>query len=208
MSIEKTLQVQKRKGLGKGANRRLRAGDLVPGIFYNGKGANIAVQVPALPMEKLLAAVGRNTVFNIEIDNDGKKEKHPALIWDIQRHPYKRAFLHIDFYGVDLAKEVVVRVPLEFTGTAKGVKLGGQLETYRENVRLSGKPLDMPKKIAIDVTELDINAAIHVADLTLPKDVSAVYTTNYCIVAVHLPGTEEEEGEQGAAAEPAAAAAG
>jgi large subunit ribosomal protein L25 len=203
MAIENTLQVKKRSGLGKGANRRLRADTLVPGVFYNGKGENIAVQVPSLPMEKMLAAVGRNTVFNIEIDNDGKKEKYPALIWDVQYHPYKRAFLHIDFYGVDLEKAVVVRVPLEFTGISKGVKLGGQLETYRENVRLSGKPLDMPKKIAIDVTELDINAAVHVADLALPTGVSAVYSTNYCIVAVHIPGAEEES-EAKDAVEPSA----
>ena len=202
MSIEKTLQVQKRNGLGKGANRRLRAGDLVPGVFYNGTGANIAVQIPSLPMEKLIAAVGRNTVFHIEIDSDGKKEKYPALIWDVQYHPYKRAFLHIDFYGVDLDKEVVVRVPLEFTGTAKGVKLGGQLETYRENVRLSGKPLDMPKKISIDITELDINAAIHVADLNVPEGTAAVYSANYCIVAVHMSGAEDKD-EEGSAKEPA-----
>jgi large subunit ribosomal protein L25 len=200
MSIEKTLQVQKRNGLGKGASRRLRADALVPGIFYNGKGENIALQIPSLPMEKLLAAVGRNTVFHIEIDNGGKKEKYPALIWDIQYHPYKRAFLHVDFYGVDLHKDVIVRVPLEFIGVSKGVKLGGQLETYRENVRLSGKPLELPKKITIDVTELDINAAIHVAALSLPKGISAVYSTNYCIVAVHIPGAEEE-GTEGATAE-------
>jgi len=198
MSIERVLQVQKRDGLGKGASRRLRVGDLVPGVFYNGQGENIAVQVPSLPMEKLFAAVGRNTVFHIEIDNGEKKEKYPALIWDIQYHPYKRAFLHIDFYGVDLTKEVIVRVPLEFIGVSKGVKLGGQLETYRENVRLSGKPLDIPKKISIDVTELDINGAIHVADVTLPKGICAVYSTNYCIVAVHIPGAGEE-GAEGAA---------
>ena len=200
MSIEKTLQVQKRNGLGKGANRRLRAESLVPGVFYNGQGENIAVQVPSLPMEKLLAAVGRNTVFNLEIDHGGKKEQYPALIWDIQYHPYKRAFLHVDFYGVDLDKEVIVRVPLEFVGVSKGVKLGGQLETYRENVRLSGKPLDLPKRITLDVSELEINAAIHVADLTLPKGVSAVYSTNYCIVAVHMPDAEAEAAEGAAPA--------
>ena len=203
MSIEKTLLVQKRNGLGKGPNRRLRSAALVPGVFYNGKGENIAVQVPSLPMEKLLAAVGRNTVFNIEIDDNGKKDAYPALVWDVQYHPYKRSFLHIDFYGVDLNKEVVVRVPLEFTGISRGVKAGGQLETYRENVRLSGKPLDMPKKITVDVTELDINSAIHVAALALPKGISAVYSTNYCIVAVHIPGAEETDGA-GASAEPAA----
>jgi large subunit ribosomal protein L25 len=203
MSIEKTLHVQKRGGLGKGANRRLRADALVPGVFYDGKGQNIAVQVPSLPMEKLLDAVGRNTVFHIEIDDNGTTAKYPALIWDVQYHPYKRAFLHIDFYGVDLDKEVIVRVPVEFTGVSRGVKLGGQLETYRENVRLSGKPLNLPKKITVDITELDINAAIHVADLALPKGITAVYSTNYCIVAVHMPGAEEESTEE-SAAEPVA----
>ncbi len=199
MSIEKTLQVGKREGRGKGSNRRLRAETLVPGVFYNGGGENIPVQVPALPMEKLLSAVGRNTVFNIEIDDNGRKTKYPALIWDVQYHPFKRAFLHVDFYGVDLDKPVVVRVPIEFTGVSKGVKLGGQLETYRESIRLSGKPLDMPKKITVDISDMDINAAIHAADLALPEGVSAVYSTNYCIVAVHMPGSEEAEGEEAAA---------
>lgn len=200
MSIEKTLSVQKRDGLGKGPNRRLRADTLVPGVFYNGKGENIAVQVPALPLEKLFAGVGKNTVFNIEIESDRGKTQYPALIWDVQYHPYKRAFLHVDFYGVDLDKAIVVRVPIEFTGVSKGVKLGGQLETYRENVRLSGKPLDMPKKITLDVSELEINSAVYVAELTLPEGVSAVYTTNYCVVAVHMPGSEEENAETDAAA--------
>jgi large subunit ribosomal protein L25 len=208
MSIEESLQVRKRSGFGKGANRRLRAESLVPGVFYNGSGDNIAVQAPALPMEKLFAAVGKNTVFNLEIDDNGKKTRYPALIWDTQRHPYKRVFLHVDFYGVDLDKEVIVRVPIEFTGTAKGVKLGGLLESYRENVRLSGKPLDMPKKICLDVSDLDINSAVYVADLELPDGVRAVYSTNYCIVAVHIPGSEEEEKTDEAAAAQSAPAAG
>ena len=195
MSIEKVLQVQKRNGLGKGENRRLRAKTLVPGVFYSGAGDNIAVQVPALPMEKMLDAVGRNTVFNIEIDDNGKKTTYPALIWDVQYHPCKRAFLHIDFYGVDLDREVVVQVPVVFKGTPKGVKLGGRMETYHEVVRLSGKPLDMPKKIAVDVGNMEINSAIHVADLELPEGVSAVYTNNFCLVAVHLRGAEDDSAE-------------
>ena len=206
-AIEKTLSAQKRNGFGKGKNRRLRANALVPGIFYNGKGENIAVQVPALPLEKLYAAVGVNTVFNIEIDDNGKKATYPVMVWGIQHHPYKRSFLHIDFYGVDLDKEVGVRVPVEFTGTPKGVKLGGRLESYRENVRLSGKPLDMPKKITLDVSGLDLNDAVHVADIQLPAGISAVYAANYCLVAVHMPDSEEEEAATETVAAPATPAA-
>lgn len=65
---------------------------------------------------------------------------HPVFVWDAQYHPVKGVFTHVDFFGVDLNKEIKVDVPLEFVGTSKGVKLGGTLETYRERVTLAGPP--------------------------------------------------------------------
>ncbi|QCC85450.1 50S ribosomal protein L25/general stress protein Ctc [Desulfovibrio desulfuricans] len=184
MNIEKTLSVQKREGSGKGASGRLRTENLIPGVFYTAKGENISVQAPALPLEKLYAEAGRTSVFNLEIDDNGQKTVHPVIIWDVQYHPYKKVFCHIDYYGVDLDKPVTVDVPVEFVGVSRGVKLGGQLETYREVVRLSSKPLDVPKKIVVDVTPMDINATIYVADLQLPENVKAVYDRNFAIVSV------------------------
>ena len=203
MSIEKTLNVQKRDGRGKGPNGRLRAKDLVPGVFYTASGENIMVQAPTLPLEKLYESVGHTTVFNLEIDDNGAKQVHPVLIWQVQRHPYKNCFLHIDYYGVDLDKEVRVDVPLEFVGVAKGTKLGGVLETYRENVRLASKPMDMPQKVVVDVTDMNIGDTISVADLKLPENVSAVQDRTFAIVSVLAKSKEDadEEGEGEAAAE-------
>lgn len=203
MSIEKTLNVQKREAHGKGPTGRLRAKDLVPGIFYTASGENIMVQAPTLPLEKLYESVGHTTVFNLEIDDNGTKEVHPVLIWQVQRHPYKKYFLHIDYYGVDLDKEVKVDVPLEFVGVAKGTKLGGILETYRENVRLASKPMDMPQKVVVDVSDMNIGDTISVADLKLPENVSAVHDRNFAIVSVLAKSKDDvaEEGEEAAAAE-------
>ena len=203
MSIEKTLNVQKRDAHGKGPTGRLRSKDLVPGIFYTAKGVNIMVQAPTLPLEKLYESVGHTTVFNLEIDNNGTKEVHPVLIWQVQRHPYKNCFLHIDYYGVDLDKEVKVDVPLEFVGVAKGTKLGGIIETYRENVRLASKPMDMPQKVVVDVTDMNIGDTISVEDLKLPENVSAVHDRNFAIVSVLAKSKDDaaEEGEEEAAAE-------
>lgn len=184
MDIEKTLSVQKREDCGKGPSGRLRSQELIPGVFYTAKGENITVQAPTLPLEKLYEEVGHTTVFNLEIDENGQKSTHPVLIWQVQRHPYKKCFTHIDFYGVDLNKEVKVDVPLEFVGVSRGVKLGGVLETYRESVRLSSKPLDMPKKITIDVSDMDINDTVNMADLQLPANVTAVYDQNFAVVSV------------------------
>lgn len=198
MAIDKTLSVQKRNTQGKGASRHLRSQAQVPGVFYTAAGDNIMVQAPALPLEKIYESVGHTTVFNLEIDSDTGKEIHPVLIWQVQRHPYKKQFLHIDYYGVDLHKEVKVDVPLEFTGTPKGVKLGGLLETYRENIRLASKPLDMPQKIVVDVSGLNIGDTINVEDVKLPENVHAVYDHNYAIAAVLAKTQDAAEDEEAA----------
>ncbi len=197
MNIEKTLSVQKREGCGKGPSGRLRAEKLIPGVFYTASGENISVQAPVLPLEKIYGEMGHTTVFNLEIEDNGKKTLHPVLIWQVQFHPYKRAFTHIDFYGVDLDKEVTVDVPVEFVGTSRGVKLGGRLDTYREMVRLCSKPLTMPQKITVDVTDMGINDTVTVSDLKLPENVRAVFDQNYALVSVISKSKDEEaEGEK------------
>ncbi len=196
MSIEKVLNAQKRDGLGKGYNRRLRVQNMVPGVFYSAKGENVAVQMPALPLEKMYAEMGRTVVFTLEIDDNGTKSTHPVMIWEAKRHPYKNEFVHIDFYGVDLEKPVKVLVNIEFSGTSKGVKLGGKLETYRERVYLVGKPQDLPKKIEIDVTDMGLNSSLRVADLELPAGVTASYDQNFAIVSVISKVKDEAEDAQ------------
>lgn len=201
MEIEKTLKVQKRTEHGKGSAGRLRAKDMIPGVFYTKKGDNIMVEAPALPLQKIYESVGHTAVFNLEIESGKDSEIHPVLIWQIQRHPYKNQFLHIDYYGVDLDSEVKVDVPIEYTGVARGVKLGGVLETYRESVRLASKPLEMPQKVTIDVSNMNIGDTITVADLVLPPNVHAVFDKNYAIVSVLAKSKDSGEQLEG---EPAA----
>ena len=153
--------------------------------------------MPAAPLNKLFGEVGRTTVFNLEIAEGGKTSLHPVLIWDVQRHPVKNRITHVDFYGVDLDKPVKITVPIEFTGVARGTKVGGVLETYREQVQLVAKPLDMQAKIVLDITSLDLGKTIQVADLELPEGVKAAYDVNYAIVSVLMPGSGAAEGAEG-----------
>lgn len=191
-TIEKTLSVKKRDGLGKGCNRRLRCEKLVPGVYYTSAGENIPVQAETLPLQKMYDEMGRTSVFNLEIDDNGTKMVHPVLVWQVQYHPYKKEFKHIDFFGVDLQKKIKISVPVEFVGTSRGVKAGGKLETYREKLVLVSKPLDMPKKITIDISSLDINTTIAVADVVLPAGVTADYSNNFAIVSVVSKSADDD----------------
>lgn len=197
MNNLKTLVVQKRLGLGKGPNRRLQKENFIPGVFYTSNGTNIPIQLPLLPFTKVFSEVGRTKVFNLEIEDNEKKITSPVLIWGLQYYPVKNRIMHVDLYGVNLEKPVKIIVPLEFIGTARGTKVGGKLETYKEQLTLFAKPLDMPSKITIDISDLDMGRSIHVAELTLPEGVTTCYNVNYAIVSVVMPGgnvaTEQEE---------------
>ena len=192
MSDLKVLTVQKRAGLGKGANRRSRQEELVPGVFYTANGENVAVQVAARALAKIFSQVGRTTVFNLDIEGEGT---HPVLIWETQRDPIKSTFTHIDFYGVDLDKPVKITVPVEYVGVARGTKVGGKLETYREQIQLMAKPLDMPAKVTIDISGMDLGTTIQIADVQLPEGVKAAYDNNYAIVSVLMPGGDDAAAE-------------
>lgn len=195
MSERKTLSVQKRAESGKGPNRRLRGENIVPGVFYSAAGDNIPVQADAKALGKVYSEVGRTTVFDLAVSDGGKETVYPVLFWQIQRDPCKNTVTHVDFYGVDLDKPVKVTVPLVFTGVARGTKVGGTLETYREEVVLMAKPLDMPARITVDISDLDIGKTVQVADLALPEGVKASYDVNYAVVAVVSASADGAAGE-------------
>lgn len=190
-----SIAAQKRDVTGKGEMRRLRANQQVPAIFYGQKGENIAIQLEKLPLDKLYSKVRRTTVFNLEIEEDGKTTTYPALVWDAQYHPTKLNFTHVDFYGVDLDKEIQIVIPVEFVGVSKGAKAGGKLEVYREEMRLAAKPQDMPSKVKIDINNLDLNKTIRADDVALPENVRVVYKSNYALIACLDPKGLAADGE-------------
>lgn len=197
MSDRLKLAADLRVKTGKNANRKLRAQGVTPAVFYSAKGDNKPVQVNEAALAKLYSTAGRTTVFDLEISEGGKAKAYPCLVWDAEYYPTKNRFQHVDFYGVDLDKELKVRVPLEFIGVAKGTKLGGQMEIYREQIFILSKPATLPKRIVVDVSDLDISQGLRVADLAMPEGVHASYDINYAILTVAAPGSGKDEEEAG-----------
>ncbi len=187
-----TLSVRPRAEKGKGTCRRMLTKDLVPGVYYNQKGVNIPVVVDMLPLTKLHRKVGSSRVFHLQMDLDGKSESLPSLIWDMQFDPMKSTPIHVDFYGVDLEREIKVDVRVVLAGKAKGIILGGLLEVFRETLEVICKPLDVPESIVIDVTELEIGVNMHIDEIKMPAGVRAVFDDNFAVVGVVAQEAEED----------------
>jgi len=201
------LNVQDRTELGKGPNRRLRASGMVPGIFYDAKGANIPVKVEMVPLQKAYSALGNAQVFELVLEKDGKTETYPSLLWRVRNEPVSGTPEHVDFFGVDLEKPIKVAVHFEITGTSPGVKLGGKLEQYRDVVEVVCKPLDIPESIVLDITGMELLDSIRIEEVEFPEGVTPLFDENYAVLHVsakRVEVEEGEEGEEGAASEEAA----
>lgn len=197
MSFEK-VEVLERSLKGKGYNRRLRGEGWVPGVFYDQKGTNFMVKIKTNALIKAYRKFRDTQVFEMEVERGGKTEALPCLIWRIKYEPITGMPEHVDFFGVDLDKELQVKVPMVTKGKAKGVTQGGKLEIYREVFTVQAKPADLPQKIEIDVTPLGIGKSIHIQDVALPEGVKAVSDDNFLVLSILAKGAvadEEEEGE-------------
>lgn len=192
MSEQYVLGVSSRKETGKGPNCRSHQNGVVPGVFYDTKGLNIPVSLPERELQKLCDHVGKTKVFTLEIDDNGQKTKHETMLWKLERHPFLKRFQHVDFFGIDPNKEVKVKIPLEFVGTSKGVKLGGKLEVYRRHIMVAAKPHDLPAKLTIDISNMDVADVLHANDMPLPPNARRVDTGNFALVTVlRTRGTED-----------------
>ena len=196
MSELRVLNVAERTEFGKGPNRRMRAQGMIPAVFYDQKGNNVAVQVSANALERIYRHVGRSEVFNIEIEKGGKTETYPALVWRVKNDPVKGTPLHVDFFGVDLEKPIKLRVALKLTGRSKGVAKGGKLEVFREFADVQAKPLEIPKSITVDITNLEMGKTLMLSDVVTPEGVELVFKQNSAVVTVVAKGAAAEEEEE------------
>lgn len=184
MSEVASLQLTPREERGKGPCSRMRSNGLVPGVFYNSKGENISFAVDNLALGKAFEKVRYSKMIELQIEVDGQVQKRNALFKKLVKHPVKRRYDHVDFIGIDLDKEVQVTIPVETTGRAKGVVLGGKLEILQERVMVQCLPTVIPDSIVVDVTNLEIGGKVMADQLPMPDGVKAVFDRNYPVLAI------------------------
>jgi len=203
---EIALTVEARDQYGTGPNRRLRLSGKIPGIFYGPKSSSVAMQVDKKHFAQNVASVEGAHLIRFQSDAADLQQR-VVLVRETQVHPVSGDVLHIDFYEVDLTKRLQVTVPLHFTGRPRGVVEGGILQPVLRDLVVECLPTEIPQFIEVDVTELAIHDSIHLADLTCPANVTAVFESNDAVVTVLAPMAEETkpaEGDEDAAAAPAA----
>jgi len=164
MDVELVAQIRNESG--KGVARRLRRMDMVPAIFYGPKSETLPLRLPTVRMEKLLREMGEeHKLLRLTIEGGPARQEKQVMLREIQVHPAKRQLLHVDFYEVAMDQAIVVDVPVELKGRSVGVEKGGLVDLVRRTLAVRCLPGEIPEKIEIDISELDLGDSIHIADL-------------------------------------------
>jgi large subunit ribosomal protein L25 len=190
--------------VGRSAVRKLKARGIIPAIIYGGKDKPQPLQVTARDIDALMShASGENVLVELEIA--GEKSTRTALVQEVQHSPVSGDIRHVDFHAISMDETIQAEIPLEPVGIANGVKnFGGLLEQSLRALTIECLPRDLPDRITVDISALNIGDSIHVRDIRLPSGVTAKVQPDLTAFSVLAPVIEEEP----VVAEAEAAAAG
>lgn len=182
-----SLSAQPRSDRGTGVARKLRQSGRVPGVIYGHSRQPQSLSIETRELEKLLDHISAaSTVIDLTIDGTTSR----TLIREIQRHPFKKMILHVDFQELVKGEKVTVDIPLVFIGTPQGVKDGGILDQVMHEITVHCDPADMPNHIDVDVSELLIGHSIHISELKVPAGVEVQDDEEATVCTVAPPRTE------------------
>jgi large subunit ribosomal protein L25 len=185
------LTVAPRELFGSRATRRLRREGFVPGVVYGQGGEARPFQVPARELRHILSE--GHTLLDLELD--GSKAV-PVVIKEQQHHPVRGDVLHVDCLEVRLDEEIQAEVPIELEGTdqAPGVREGGVLEHVTREVTVEALPTEIPERITVDVSDMEISDTINLDSVTMPSGVKlmAEEPEEITIATLSPPRVEEE----------------
>jgi large subunit ribosomal protein L25 len=192
MAKQVKLKAEPRPDVGRSAVRKLRTRGFIPAVIYGGTDKPQALQVSARDINAMMSqASGENVLVELEIGGDG--QSRTALVQEIQHSPVGGQIRHVDFHAISMDQMIEAEVPLEPLGTAIGVKtFGGLLEQSLRSLAIECLPGDLPDRITVDVSQLNIGDSIHVRDIQLPSGVMAKVQLDLTAFSVLAPVVEEE----------------
>jgi large subunit ribosomal protein L25 len=186
---EVILDVELRTVSSRGNLAKLRKDGKIPAVLY---GKDIKPELIAVN-SKTFISILRTNGTNVIIDLNFKDNRKAVIVKALQEDVLTQNLIHIDFQAISLKNKVEVFVPIHVNGVADGVKkFGGVMEFMLREIKIEALPVDIPKKISIDVSSLKIGDGISISDLAKIDGVKYVQDPSTLIVHV-VPITIEEE---------------
>lgn len=175
-----TLEAKSRKETGKKAAKILRAAGRIPAIVYNSEGKSSMVDVDSTDFNKVWRTITATTMLTLNVDGAA----HNVFIKDVEYNIREDKVLHADFWEPAADKEIVLKMKLLYSGTPAGVLKGGFLLKHVPEVTIKAKPADVPERIVLDISKINIGEKLCVKDMNLGNGVTILTPAETSLVSI------------------------
>ncbi|KPQ08435.1 MAG: LSU ribosomal protein L25 RplY [Rhodobacteraceae bacterium HLUCCA12] len=193
------LIAEVRTGTGKGAARLARRNGKVPGVVYGGGVEPLALNFNYNELLKKLKE-GRflSRLWNLKVEG---QDDVRVICRGVQRDVVRDLPTHVDLMRLRRTSRINLFIHVEFINhaAAPGLKRGGTLTVVRPEVELNVVAGDIPEKVTVDLSGLEIGDVVHISDIALPAGAKPTVTRNFVVANLAAPSglraSEAEEGE-------------
>ncbi len=191
-----------REEIGKQGMKRLRNENLIPAVVYREGEKNVLLQINKKDFSQIIhTSFGGNVIVSLKIEAAAGKTKakdvKTVIIKEIQEDSLKNEVLHVDFKEISLTETIKVNVPIAVTGESIGVKRdGGSLEHLLWELEVECLPTNIPEKIEINISNLEMNQSVMVKDLKIASGVKILNDPEQILLTVSPPMAEEKVEEK------------
>jgi large subunit ribosomal protein L25 len=202
------LEVKERERSGSRDSRRLRKTGVIPGVLYGRGHKPHPICVSERELRRVLTgSAGLHAILDVVLE--GQKTAHSSILKDYQVDPIRGKIDHFDLQEVRLDQPIQTAVVVELAGESVGAKAGGVLSQVAREVRVEALPLEVPERLELDVSSMEIGDSLRLSDLRVPEGVTLLDDAETVLATVTVPTrveepeveAEEEELEEGAEGE-------
>jgi len=161
----------------------------VPVVVYGNIDEPEILQVNDRNLERTLQGGGASQLVELQVEGG---QKHNVLIRDIQRHPVRRTLLHADFYAVNIREKQQVSVSIVSVNQPDAMAGGMLVLQAMDSIEIEALPTDIPAQIEIDISMLDLDNALTVADLPALNGVEYLAELDEAVFTMQVTREEEE----------------
>ena len=184
MSETEKIAAETRTEFGKGAARRIRRDNKIPGVIYGHGAEPLHVTLPGHQTMMALKHGGANALLALDFDGT----EHLALTKQVQVDPIRRVIEHVDFVTVIRGEKVIVDIAIHVIGDAAPDSL---VVTENNTIQVETEATHIPEFIEVSIEKAPIGTLIHARDLNLPKGTTLAADEDLLIVNVTGQVSEE-----------------
>jgi large subunit ribosomal protein L25 len=189
------LEVKEREQSGSRDSRRLRRTGMIPGVLYGRGHKPHPITVSERELRRVLTgSAGLHAILDVVLE--GQKTTHSSILKDYQVDPIRGKIDHFDLQEVRLDQPIQTSVVVELVGESVGAKAGGVLSQVAREVRVEALPLEVPERLELDVSSMEIGDSLRLTDLSAPEGVTLLDDPETVLATVTVPTRVEEPEEE------------